>query len=226
MSETPVPYDDVAAFYAASAARFTEAAAGDLMRLVGAGPGSCLDVACGGGVHIPHLAAAGWRVTGVDVSTSQLAQARVHARDIAEELVHADASALPFAAEAFDVVVAAFLHTDVEDYAAVLRECRRVLRPEGRFVHVGTHPCFIGPFARRDRGSGTVTIHDGYWDRRRRFEGPGMSTDGLRARVGAYHLPAAELLNAVTAAGLRVDRTVEGPRTGIPEWFALGAVAE
>jgi len=37
-----------------------------------------------------------------------------------------------------------FAHTDVDDFAAVVREVARVLSPGGRFVYVGTHPCFVG----------------------------------------------------------------------------------
>jgi SAM-dependent methyltransferase len=35
------------------------------------------------------------------------------------------------------------------DFVAVAREIARCLRPGGRFIYLGLHPCFIGPFSNR-----------------------------------------------------------------------------
>ncbi len=112
-----------------------------LLRLLGPGPGRCLDLACGTGVVAPRLVAAGWAVTGIDVSEDQLRVARDRLGEDGD-LVQGDAASLPFDDESFDAVAARFVHTDVDDFAAVTREVARVLRLGGRFVHVGMHPCF------------------------------------------------------------------------------------
>jgi hypothetical protein len=39
-----------------------------------------------------------------------------------------------------------FFHTDVEDFAAIVREVARCLRSGGRFIYLGVHPCFVLPW--------------------------------------------------------------------------------
>jgi SAM-dependent methyltransferase len=78
------------------------------------------------------------RVTGVDVSDGQLAHARrVLADDLAAgtvELVRASASALPLRPRSFDAAFVCWLLEHVPDPEAVLRECARVVRPDGRVL--------------------------------------------------------------------------------------------
>ena len=174
--------------------------------------------ACGTGLHFEALRASGRALTGIDISADQLRIASTrHGR-----LVRADAARLPFAAGAFDGVSATYLHTDVDDIAPIFAEVARVLRPGGGFVYLGTHPCFIGHFADR-RDDGRRVIDDGYsearWHRSSRFR-----ASGLRYRVGARHVPLAELLNSVLDAGLRLAH-VEEPDTGeiVPGAIALVA---
>ena len=133
----------------------------------------------------------------------------------------ADATALPLADASVPAAVCVLASTDVPDYAAVLQEIARVLTPGGRFVHLGAHPCFVGAFA--DRGDGPRVVLDaGYADRSRTFAG--WNPAGVRARVGAWHLPLAGLLNAATGAGLYLLRTVEAGPDGVPDLFGFAAV--
>ena len=155
-----------------------------LRPLLGAGRGRCLDLGCGTGAFLPLIAELGWSPVGVDVSADQLRVARASAGDLVDDLVQADAAALPFADGTFDAVASLMIHTDVDDYAAVLREAARVLRPGGALVHVGVHPCFLGPFA-RVHPDGSRTILPGYGSTERIFDSPAFrKADGLRARVG------------------------------------------
>jgi arsenite methyltransferase len=55
------------------------------------------------------------------------------------EFVQADACALPFDADSFDVAVSTQVYEYVEDIAGALTEARRVLRPGGRLLILDTH---------------------------------------------------------------------------------------
>ena len=118
------------------------------------------------------------------------------------------------------MVACVLAHTDMPDYAAVIREVARVLQPGGRFVHVGLHPCFIGAFADWSE-RGRVVVDTSYSDRARAFVGP---PQGVRVRVGAWHVPLANLLNAFVDAGLLIDLTAESTANGIADVFAVRAI--
>jgi ubiquinone/menaquinone biosynthesis C-methylase UbiE len=216
----PPRYDGLAEWYDAHLGDFTLSATPVLLELIGNGPGRCLEVGCGGGVHLPALAVAGWSVAGVDVSADQLRVARRRLPHV--ELVHADAAELPFADSSFDAVVAAFVETDVDDFASVVREAARVLCPGGRFACVGTHPCFTGPFARLEE-DGTRRIFPGYREAGWADDGPGLAETGLRRKVGVRHVPLAELLHAPLAAGLTLERVEEPGDEPIPLVLAFSA---
>src|SRR5918911_3514111 len=149
---SPARYDGLADWYDTWSERpavvsFSAEAADTVLRLLGPGPGRCLDVGCGGGRLVVALAEAGWAVTGVDLSEDQLRVAERRAGDVAEALVRADAAALPFREGEFDAVVSTFTHTDLDQPGRAFRESARVLRRGGVFVYAGTHPCFVGPYA-------------------------------------------------------------------------------
>jgi SAM-dependent methyltransferase len=149
------------------------------------------------------LARLGWSAAGIDISSDQLRVARLRLGE-SVELVQADAAELPFGDASFDAVVAALVHTDVDDVAPVFAEAARVLRPGGRFVHVGVHPCFTAPGVER-LDDGRRIVGPGYLDdRRHAVAGP-----GVRSRVGVRHVPLAELLNGVSGAGLALEETLE-----------------
>jgi SAM-dependent methyltransferase len=185
------------------------------VHLLGAGPGSCLDLGCGTGRAIPALAAAGWSVVGADVSIDQLEAARAYAPDA--RLVQADAHALPFDDGEFDAVVSILTHTDLDDPQVAFTEACRVLRSGGAFVYLGVHPCFGSPFVQR-REDGTIVLHPGYrgagWQR----HAPGVSSTGVRAHVGINHLPLAGFLNAIIRSGFTIER-VEEPGDAYPPIF-------
>jgi SAM-dependent methyltransferase len=189
-----------------------------VLRLLGDGPGRLVDVGCGGGAHTAAFAARGWSVTGVDVSAAQLELAR--ARGV--EVVEADGAQLPFEQASFDAAVSMFTHTDVGDFAAVLGEVARVLRPGGAFVYLGVHPCFVGPHAFvHDRD--VPELHPGYRDTSYRREAPGIWEEGIRAKVGATHLPLGLFLHAFLDASLTIERFEEPEGRDYPYIAALRA---
>jgi SAM-dependent methyltransferase len=157
-------------------------------------------------------------VTGVDVSAAQLE----HARARGVEVVEADAAELPFEDASFDAAVSMFTHTDVRDFGAVMREVARVVRPRGTVVYLGIHPCFVGPHAFvHDRE--VPELHAGYRDTSHRAEAPGIWADGLRAKVGAAHLPLGLFLQAFLDAQLRLERLEEPEGRDYPHVVALRA---
>jgi len=97
--------------------------------------GSVLDLGCGTGELASAIAAAGLRATGCDISSEMLHRAATAAAGSSGsvDLVPLDPGwqVLPFATETFDAVVASSVLEYVDDPVAVLRECRRVLRPGG-----------------------------------------------------------------------------------------------
>lgn len=124
--------------------------------LAGCPPGGeILDVPCGFGRHTLPLAAAGYRVTGVDRAQTLIDEARRRAGDGRwPKLVRADYRDLPFADGSFDAALNLFSSLgylgDEEDTRA-LAEIGRVLRADGRLLVELMH---------RDRLVRSFTEHD------------------------------------------------------------------
>jgi SAM-dependent methyltransferase len=192
-----------------------------LQRLLGPGQGRCLDVGCGTGLGAAAVAELGWSVVGVDISSDVLDSAR--ARRV--EVVHASADALPFGDGSFDAAVSFFTHTDIDEFAAAMREVARVLRPATPFLYVGCHPAFVGPHSLFVRAEGVPEFHPGYRPSRRYDESaPGVwNSDGVRVRVGALHLTLHDFFAAFTEAGLRIERIEELGDRDYPHVIALRA---
>jgi SAM-dependent methyltransferase len=194
---------------------------GALQRLLGRGPGRCLDLGCGTGVASDVAAGLEWSVTGVDVSEPLAAVARAKGFDV----VAATAESLPFEDGSFDVAISVWTHTDIDDFRTALREVARVLKPTAPLVYIGGHPCFVGPHSLFLGAEGVPQFHPGYRPSRRYDESaPGVGDpQGLRARVGAMHLTLDDFLNAFFAAGLRVEAFEELGDRDYPHLVALRA---
>jgi len=106
-----------------------------------------LDVACGTGNLAVVAAKGGCAVSGVDIASNLVAQARARAAraglDIAFE--EGDAEALPFAADSFDVTVSMFGVMFTPQPAVAAEELRRVTKPGGMIALANwTREGFIG----------------------------------------------------------------------------------
>jgi len=184
---------------------------------MGEGEGRLLDVGCGTGFFASEMAERGWNVTGVDTSEDMLRFARERCLDV----LRVDGAALPFPADSFDAVISTWTHTDIDDFPAMVREVARVLVDGGPFVYVGAHPCFVGPHSQFVSAEGIPTLHPGYWHVGRYDDGPGISSSGLRAKVGATHLPLGAFLQTFFDAGFRLDAFEEAKRREYPYMIAL-----
>lgn len=150
-----------------------------------------LDVGCGMGRHALSLADLGYRVTGLDLSETLLAEARAKDEGGRVEWVRGDMRRLPFADGRFDVTVNLFTSfgyfTDERDNCAVLRELRRVLRPAGQFLIDYLNPVFVErnlvPHSERVDPETGWTIEE----RRRIEDGFVIKTITIRTEDGERH---------------------------------------
>jgi ubiquinone/menaquinone biosynthesis C-methylase UbiE len=92
-----------------------------------------LDIACGTGNTAIPLARRGCIVTGVDIATNLLEQARARAADehLAITFDEGDAEALPYSDATFDAVTTMFGAMFAPRPELVASECARVLKPGG-----------------------------------------------------------------------------------------------
>ncbi|MFD0557670.1 2-polyprenyl-6-hydroxyphenyl methylase/3-demethylubiquinone-9 3-methyltransferase [Stackebrandtia endophytica] len=87
-----------------------------------------VDVGCGGGLNAPHVS--GYHHIGLDLRQTNAdiaARHNIHA-------IRADAAAIPIADESADVVIAGEILEHVPDWAGVVAQCCRILRPGGTLV--------------------------------------------------------------------------------------------
>ncbi|MEW1956986.1 class I SAM-dependent methyltransferase [Kineococcus sp. NPDC059986] len=191
-----------------------------LRRYLPAGRGPCLDVGCGTGRDLVVLAEKGWDPVGVELSSDQVRRARRWGLP----LVQGDAECLPFHGAAFDLVVSRWTSTDVEHFDVALAEVARVLRPAGRFLFHGVHPCFNGPHVENHPG-GEVTVHPTYRRAERHTSAPWWAPGGIRTRVGGMrHVPLAEFVGAFVAAGLAITAVHEPGTEPVPQSIVVEAV--
>ncbi len=103
-------------------------------------PGRALDLGCGVGRTCIYLAAAGWRVDGVDFvpEAIALAEDRVAQARVAHQvrLFQASVTAMPFLREPYDLAIdIGCMHALVgEDRRAYAHEVARLVRPGGRYI--------------------------------------------------------------------------------------------
>ncbi len=135
-----------------------------------------LEVGCGEGRVSRDLAARGHRVVGLDGSPTMVRLAQEAHPD--GEYVLADAAALPFDDDAFDLVVAYNSLMDIQDMPGAVAEAARVLERGRPFCVCVTHPLAdAGAFVERT-GDAPFVITGSYLGKRRyeaTFERSGMT---------------------------------------------------
>jgi len=124
-------------------AKANERSAEEFIERLGIAPGSrALDVACGTGNLAIPLARLGAMVTGVDIATNLLEQARERAaaEGLAVRFDEGDAEALPYPDGSFDAVVTMFGAMFAPRPELVAAELARVLRPGGVLAMANWNP--------------------------------------------------------------------------------------
>jgi SAM-dependent methyltransferase len=171
-----------------------------------------LEVGCGEGRVSRDLAARGHHVIGVDGSPTLVRLAQD--ADAHSSYLVADAAALPFAAEAFDLVVLYNSLMDVDDMVGCVSESSRVLRPGGSLCACVTHPMAdAGRFESREPDARFV-IEGSYLGDRREFEGTETRGD-LRMNFKGWAYSLEEYLRPLETSGLMIQ-AVREPRFDDP----------
>jgi len=170
------------------------------------GPGGrTLDLGCGEGRIGRHLRSAGYLLVGADASPTMVRLAAGHPD--AAPAVLADAAALPFRDEAFDLVVAHMCLHDMDQMPQAVAEASRVLTPGGRLCASIPHPVnSAGAFQGRDAEAPFV-IAGSYLD-----TAPAdwvAEWDGFRLTFHSEHRPIEAYSRALEAAGLLIEAVRE-----------------
>lgn len=168
-----------------------------------------LEVGCGSAPVARWLAQAGAHPVGFDLSGGMLRHAlAANARTgLDVPLVQADASAMPFAGESFDLVVSSFgAIAFVAHPELVMQEACRVLRPGGLFVFSTNHPIrWVLPDS---PDPADLTVRSSYFD-------PAAYVEIDTARRPTYvetHRTMSQRVRDILAAGFRLEDLIE------PEW--------
>jgi SAM-dependent methyltransferase len=184
-----------------------------MLELLGdAGGRAVLDVGCGAGALAAELVARGARVVGVDVSPEMLALARERVEPgvpwlgaaagagvVGASFLVGDALSVArgFGDASFDLVAASLMMHYVRDWAPLLGELARVLRPDGRVVFSTHHPEMTARWwPEAGQGDDVDLVHDRW------------AKGGEEFDVRFYARSFAAMEAAIAAAGLRLERWV------------------
>jgi SAM-dependent methyltransferase len=160
-----------------------------------------LDLGCGEGRLGRVLRPLGYQVAGIDASETMVRLAAGHA--LPEPALVADATGLPFAVGAFDLVVAFMVLHDVDRMPEAVAEIARVLEPGGTLCMAIVHPLnSAGNFTERDADA-LFVIPGSYLE-----HGPSDFTaerDGVRLTFHSEHRPLEAYSRALEDAGMRIE---------------------
>jgi SAM-dependent methyltransferase len=160
-----------------------------------------LDLACGEGRLSRLLRDGRHNVVGADASPGMVRLAATHPGSA--PVVLADATRLPFADGAFDLVVAYMCLHDIDDMPGAVAEAARVLQPAGRLCVAIPHPVnTAGSFQGRE-ATAPFVIAGSYLDRTPLTMV--ADRDGVRLTFHSEHRPLQTYSEALAAAGLLTE---------------------
>jgi SAM-dependent methyltransferase len=170
------------------------------------GPGRrTLDLGCGEGRFSRDLTQMGHRVVGLDVSPSMLDAAHDAAPHIPVCL--ADAARMPFADASFDLVIAFMSLQDVDDAWSAIGEAARVMEPGGRLCLAVVHPFSSAGRFETEAPDSAFRVDISYLDVS--YLEDTVVREGLEVLFPSAHRPLHMYLDAITGAGLLIDRVAE-----------------
>jgi len=156
--------------------------------------GTVLDLGCGEGRAARDLRALGYpRVIAVDAAPTLAGMARE--TGAYDEVLCADAAALPLEDGSIELVVAFMSLHDMNDLDGVVRETARVLRGGGRVCAAVVHP------------GNSAGIVGTYFGARRYAER--LERDGIALTFNSMHRSLEAVCGAFTGAGLLIDAVRE-----------------
>ncbi len=168
-----------------------------------------LDLGCGEGRLGRLLQSLGHRVTGVDAAPTMVRLAASH--QVPVPAVLADAAALPFGDETFDLVVAYMSLHDMDRMPAAVAAAARVLESGGRLVLAIPHPVnSAGSFDGRE-GDAPFVIEGSYLHPRPADWMTGKG--GIAMTFHSEHRPLEAYSRALETAGLLIEAIRE---PGVP----------
>jgi ubiquinone/menaquinone biosynthesis C-methylase UbiE len=195
--------------------------------------GRTIELGCGEGRVSRDLRARGYDVVGID-AVPRLVEAAVEADPGGEYLV-ADAAALPFPDESFDLAVAYNSLMDMDDMDGAVREARRVLRPGSRFCVCVTH--FVNDAGRFEPDSADGAFYVDAYRGKRPYDEV-WERAGVAMRFVGWCYPLESYTRALEDAGFLIEairepvpsaeRLAEKPRAArrlrIPNFLMLRAL--
>ncbi len=153
-----------------------------------------LDAGCGSGWYVARLLERGARVTAFDLNPELVALTRARVGDRARVLRANLAEPLTFAADQeFDLIVCPLVLHYLLDWRPALRELCRILKPGGTLLFSTHHPFMDWTLFKTGDYFAVELLHD-QWD---------------VGEVSYYRRPLTEIADAVSSAGLWIERLVE-----------------
>lgn len=165
-----------------------------------------LDAGCGPGLHAEDLLVAEAEVVAVDVTPEFVAIARERLGERAKVLEADLTQPLSFATDGeFDLVFSSLVLDYVEDWAPVMREFARVLKPGGALVFSCGHPQADFTY------TGQRGLSGGNYFEREQFTVQWTGFGEPYPEVTSWRRPLTDILQPVIDAGFRLDHIL-GPR--------------
>ena len=164
----------------------------DLALEVKAMPARVLDVGCGTGLLLRLLADRlpnrGQELLGIDAAGGMIDVAKAAAEDPRLGFSTGAAEHLPYADEYFDLVISTTSFDHWEDQAAGIRECFRILEPDGYFVLTDLFSLCLAP-----------TLLLGRWDHARTKRRANALLQGAGFQTVMWHRPYQVIITTVVA---------------------------
>jgi len=179
-----------------------------------------ISLGCGSGVDTRWLADSGAkRVVGIDVSTGLLDIAKTENPDL--EFHEMNMEKLDFPDNSFDLAYSSLAIHYVDDWTVPLKEARRILRPNGKYIFSCGHPV---------DSAVEYEIRDGFKyavlgrkvnleTKQRKVYGDYLAADGngikliegtlAAADVRVYHRPFSKMVEQILDSGLKIEKVIE-----------------